>query len=518
MIAIHEKSSPVGTPATGRVAVGDDASVPADPAPGPAADPGGGRFDRVLRAGRRRVDGRSLAALRIAVGAVAVLAAVRTWAYGWVDTLYAGPTHHFSYYGFGWVPRPGALGMRLLLAAVALAGTALVAGWRTRWAAGALAASFAWVELIDATTYLNHYWFVTLVAVLCAVAPSGARWSLDARRLGPRDVAAGWVWLLRFQVGVVYSFAGLAKLQHDWLVEALPLKLWLPARAHLPLVGDWLRRPVAAHVLSVAGAVYDCTIVALLLWRRSRPLAWLAVVAFHVSTWVLFPIGVFPWLMICASTVFFDPDWPGRVLGRLRARRPWRPASGAGRADRAEHGVGRTERRLATAGHGSGPAPDAPGRLAALRRRAVLAFAVVWVLAQVAIPLRRFAYPGDHRWSGQGYRFGWNVLLVERTGSITFLVTDPATGDRWAAEVDELYTLAQLRVMSGEPDLIRQAAHAVADAEAEAGRPGVEVRVDAWMSFNGRPARRWIDPTVDLAAEPASLAPAHWILPADHEG
>ena len=42
-------------------------------------------------------------------------------------------------------------------------------------------------------------------------------------------------------------------------------------------------------------------------WRRTRPFAWCALVVFHVVTWRLFPIGVFPWLMIAASTVFFEP-------------------------------------------------------------------------------------------------------------------------------------------------------------------------------------------------------------------
>jgi hypothetical protein len=132
----------------------------------------------------------------------------------------------------------------------------------------------------------------------------------------------------------------------------------------------------------------------------------------------------------------------------------------------------------------------------------------------VALPLRHLAIEGDHRWTGEGYRFGWNVLLVERAGSVTFLVTDPASERTWTADLDRLYSPAQLRVMAGEPDLIRQAAHAIAEDEAERGRPGVEVRADAWLSFTGRPAQRWLDPEVDLAATPRTYGHAWWILPA----
>jgi hypothetical protein len=67
--------------------------------------------------------------------------------------------------------------------------------------------------------------------------------------------------------------------------------------------------------------------------------------------------------------------------------------------------------------------------------------------------------------------------------------------------------------MRSEPDLIAQAAHAIAAHEAAEGRH-VEVYVDAWLSFNGRPAQRWIDPEVDLAAVPRTPWHKPWILPA----
>jgi hypothetical protein len=290
-------------------------------------------------------------------------------------------------------------------------------------------------------------------------------------------VAAAWVWLLRFQVGVVYAFAGLAKLQSDWLVRALPLELWLPARAGVPVLGRLVGIDAVPHTFAVAGAAFDCLIVPMLLWRRTRSAAWVALVAFHVCTWALFPIGVFPWLMIGAATVFFEPEWPRRLSARL----------------------GRVT-----------PVP----RARAVRRSPVLAgLAAVWVVAQLALPLRHLAYAGDHRWTGQGYRFAWNVLLVEKSGAVTFLVREPSTGRRWVADPTLLYTRNQLRVMATEPDLIHQAAIAIAADERRRGHE-VEVRVDAWVSLNARPAARLIDPTVDLAAEPRDPWSDDWILPA----
>lgn len=441
----------------------------------PIHKPGGRVF---LDRAAQPVDASSLAVLRIALGAVGVLSAARIAAYHWVDRLYAGPTHRFDYLGFGWVPRPSVTVMWLLVAVLAAASVGVALGWRTRASALAFLTCFTWIELIDATTYLNHYWFLTLMGALAVAAPLGRSLSLDARRSGgPSTVALGWVWLLRFQVGVVYAFAGLAKLHADWLVRALPLSLWLPSRADVPVLGRLAELDATPHAFAIAGAMFDCAMVPLLLWRHTRFPAWLVLVTFHVCTWALFPIGVFPWLMIGAATVFFAPDWPRRLLTKL-------------------------DRTVAVP------------RVATVRRSPVLVgLALAWVVIQLALPARHLAYPGDHRWTGQGYRFAWNVLLVEKAGAVTFLVHDPATGRDWVADPGDLYTRTQRRVMSTEPDLIHQAALAIAADQARGGHP-VEVRVDAWISLNGRPAVRLIDPTIDLAAEPRDPWTDDWILPA----
>ena len=437
------------------------------------------------------VDASSLAVVRAVYGAVGLLSAGRLLTYGWVDSLYAAPARHFTYPGFHWVQPPPGFGMRALVLTMALASILVLLGCWYRAAMAAFLVAFTWIELIDVTTYLNHYWFMTVVGLLMLVSPMAATWSLDARRR-PRAESAtvprGLVWLFRAQISVVYVFAGIAKLNADWLLHGLPLRLWLPARTDLAIVGPWLALPQAAVLLSWGGALLDCSIVAFLLWRRTRVLAWLVVVAFHVATWILFPIGVFPWLMIGMTTVFFAPDWPCRAAGRLnrRVRGEARPAPDPT------------------------PAP-APGRSARPVRPVVVALGLVWISLQVLVPLRHFAYPGDARWTGEGYRFSWNVLAAEKSGSVEFHVTDRVTGTTRTTSAEELYTPLQWRTMASEPELVRQAAHALHDVAAARGQD-VEVRVDAFVSINGGAARRLIDPDVDLAAEPGRLTPQPWIL------
>lgn len=420
------------------------------------------------------IDGASLAIFRIVFGIVGVVSMARLVSYGWVRSLYADPEHHLRYPAMAWVPTPGLVGMYVLVGAISLASFAIALGWHTRVAAGGFFVLFGWLEFIEVSTYLNHYWFMTLAALLLIVAPTDTWLAL---RPTQRRVAAGWVWLFRFQVGIVYVFAGLAKLQPDWLQFHVPLRLWLPARSNLPVFGPLLERATTAMLFSWAGAIFDCTIVALLLWRRTRPLAWVGLVAFHVATWVLFPIGVFPWLMIGASTVFFEPSWPRTLVAR------WRPVA---------------------------PVDVFPAQP---RGRRAWWAAGVWIALMLAIPARALLIPGESVWTSEGYRFSWNVLLSEKGADLRFRVLELSTGKVTLETAEELFTPLQWKVMSTEPELIRQAAHLIAARHAEVGQK-VAVYADAYVSLNGRASAQLIDPTVDLAAEPYRPFGQPWILPA----
>jgi hypothetical protein len=135
----------------------------------------------------------------------------------------------------------------------------------------------------------------------------------------------------------------------------------------------------------------------------------------------------------------------------------------------------------------------------------------VWIAVQVLLPLRQYLVPGDARWTNEGYRFAWTVLATEKGGRVSFRVHDPATDRSWFTDATNLYTARQWRAMATEPELVRQAAHELAAAQARQGRV-VEVRADAFVSLTGRPAARLVDPTVDLAREPYRIHQP-WILP-----
>jgi hypothetical protein len=435
----------------------------------------------------RSVDGASLAVFRVGLGLTGALLIVRLWSNGWLASLYSDPLNHLRYPGLAWIPEVPSFLVHPVAAVAAIGAIAVVLGWHHRWGAGLFATAFAWLEATEATTYLNHYWLLTYLYVLAVFLPLSAVFAIRSDQNG-RLVPFGAIWLLRAQIVLVYFFAGFAKIREDWLVQGLPLRLWLPARADLPLLGSLLEQPVTAVVLSWAGLIFDLFVGVALLSRRLRAWAFAAVVGFHGATWLLFPsIGIFPLAMVVATLVFFDPDWPRHSNPRLWRSNP--PTDSVARIELTKPGTRHWF------GHRPEPLVETSWGMGAT------VLSALWLAVQLALPLRQFLTPGDLRLTGESYRFAWNVLASERTGSVTFRITDPADGSTWIDDASGLYTPTQIRLAAVEPDLILQMAHRVA-AEWQTPGTSIQVRADAFISINGRPEQRLLNPELNLASVP----------------
>lgn len=428
--------------------------------------------ERLLALANRQVDAASLGVFRIALGVIGVIAGARFFTHGWIEEYYEKPRLFFSYWGLGWIRPWPAPWMRVHYALMVASAACVALGVRTRIACAVLAVTFGYAHLCDQCNYLNHYYLYTLLAALSVLLPLDRFASLAVLPGAPARTVPAWtVWLLRFQLGVVYVFGALGKVGSDWLVHGQPLQIWLRANAGLPWVGRWISSHAAAMAFSWGGFLFDLCIVPLLLWSRTRRLAYGALLGFHVTTALLFRIGMFPWMMIAFTTVFFSPSWP---------RRRTRATSGA----------------FLRSGPTLGP-------------RGLVALGV-YVLLQVSLPLRSHLYPGNTLWTEEGFRFAWKVMLIEKAGVLELRLLD-AEGRARYVDAKDLLTPVQLRMVVTQPDMILQLAHRAAGLHP--GTVAVYAETSA-VSFNGRPHAPMIDPTVDLLGQRDSLAAKSWILPA----
>src|SRR5690349_13528006 len=113
-----------------------------------------------------------LVRFRIVFGLLMFASLVRFWVRGWIDSVYIQPSFHFSYSAFEWIKPLGNPGMYILFVLVIAAVLFIALGFFYRIATIVFFLGFTYIELIDVTTYLNHYYFISLVAFLMIWLPA----------------------------------------------------------------------------------------------------------------------------------------------------------------------------------------------------------------------------------------------------------------------------------------------------------------------------------------------------------
>lgn len=435
------------------------------------------------------VEAASLAVFRILFGVMMLWSIIRFWSYGWIDKLYIQPKYFFSYYGFEWINPIGDYTYFIFLIC-AIAAICVAIGYKYSIAIIIFFLSFTYIELMDKTTYLNHYYFISVLSFFMIFLPANAYFSVDAARNPEKSfqfIPAWTINCLKLLLGIVYFYAGLAKLNSDWLIKAMPLKIWLPSKFDIPFLGDLVSQEWVQYTFSWSGAMYDLAIPFLLLYRKTRPFAFVLVVIFHVLTRVLFPIGMFPYIMIVCTLIFFDASLHHKII------------AGISRLFRITK-IGFDNAKQFSFGKGLLP-------------KFKYAIVVVFFMLQLVIPFRYILYPGELFWTEEGYRFSWRVMLMEKSGYAQFKVVNGETGRWFYVNNVDFLTPFQEKQMAFQPDFILEYAHFLKTHFEEDGHKKVQVYVDCQVSLNGRLSTIYIDPKVDLAQEKESFKHKNWIIP-----
>lgn len=434
-----------------------------------------------------------LVSLRILFGLVMFVSILRFIVKGWIYDIYVTPKYFFTYYGFEWVKPLGETGMYLLFLSIAVSTLFIMAGCFYKYAATYFFLAFTYVELIDKTNYLNHYYFISIISLLLIFSPAHRYFSIDVIRKPALRVTHIPFWIIgafRLQMAYVYFFAGLAKLNYDWLFRAMPLKIWLPAKAYLPVMGPLFDKVWVAYFFSWAGAIYDLFIPFLLIAKKYRLVSYSILLVFHIMTSILFNIGMFPYIMMGITLIFFPESlhikFIEKLEGLLRFLVPARIYD-------------LQFQTVSFRTYGAG--------------KLLMGAFILHFILQALLPFRYLLYPGELFWTEQGYRFSWRVMLMEKGGTAFFYVHDPKTGKRAEITNSDYLTPNQEKMMSTQPDMILQFARFIEEEYRGKGINDPAVTVESYVTLNGRGSRLFIDKEVDLTKEKESFLAKNWILP-----
>jgi len=287
---------------------------------------------------------------------------------------------------------------------------------------------------------------------------------------------------MRLQMEVILIFAGIVKINYDWLVRLMPLKVWLAdaetfVALHYFFTQNWFVT-IAVYfvvILHIVGAP-------LLLFKRTRIYVFLIYCCFHILNDHVFQIGSFPWMSIAFTTIFFDPDWPKKIFKFFDKK----------------------------------PDVNLFNETPPAKQNIITYLMVIWVITQILIPSRYLLYPGNPSWTGEGQRFAWRMKLNIINGMTSFYVTDPETNQKQRVTAKDYLTFQQFSEMLCQPDMILQFAHHIHKVwTQEKGYKNVKVTVESVCSLNKRKPVTYINPEIDLAHVERNLKHNDWVLPVD---
>lgn len=342
--------------------------------------------------------------------------------------------------------------------------------------------------LLGKIFYNNHYYLFVLICFLMIFIDANKWGKLSFRneKQEHKTVAYWNIFLLQIQLFIVYFFGGIAKLNYDWLVEAEPMATWLSAKSNYAIVGGFFATKFAHYFFSYGGLLFDLSIGFLLFFRKTRYWALIPLLFFHITNSQIFHIGYFPWFMIGATVLFFDPDWIEKLIKRITG-----------------------ESTLATKAF-------LPENIS-LKQKITASLVLMYIVIQILLPLRHLLIPGSVYWTGEAHRFSWMMKIRTKRPVVAMKAIIPGDPQTYYISLQDYISANQIKYLGSDPAMAPVFAQYFADGLKKDGVPEVAIYAEIWTKLNGNPIQLYIDSTIDLTKVQAKNYLGHrsWIMPFD---
>lgn len=420
----------------------------------------------------------SLVLFRILFGFVMMLEFVGAQLTGWITEVFVETKINFPFIGFEFLQHLHGPMMYWYYALMAVCAILVSIGLLYRPASILMAIMWTAVYFSQKNHYNNHYYLMVLLSWLMAMTPANRRASLDVKLgivKGSNTCYRVYITLFIAQIGIMYTFAAIAKINPDWL-RAMPLKLWFANKSNAPVVGKLFGQEWFAWVIAYGGLLFDLLITPALLWKRTRAIAVGIMFFFHFFNSAVFGIGSFPYMAMSLAVFFY----PGSSFDNL----------------------------LKTVSD-----PILPKRPSVTTIRATTALLALYLTWQMILPLRHHFYEGDVNWTEEGHRMAWRMMLRSKSGSSHYIVKDKSSDKEWKVDPADHLLSFQRSDVAHHPDMIWQFAQHL---KKEFKNQGYDVSIygNCHCSLNGGRYSPIVDPNIDLASIEWKHFKHHdWILP-----
>lgn len=411
----------------------------------------------------KAIDNSPLVVFRIFFGFLVACESFGAILTGWVKRILIDPEVTFSFIGFEWLkPLPG-FGMYFYFIAMGVFGLAIMLGYRYRIAIISYTILWAGAYFMQKTAYNNHYYLLLLISFLMIFLPSNSYASLDVRqnRIKEENTMPYWISLLFIiQVAIVYVFASIAKFYPDWLDGTFTRNLLADSTNVIALKKLFLQKWFYLFI-AYMGIIFDLLIVPLLLFKKTRMLALLASLTFHLFNAIFLEIGIFPFFALTFVLFFYEPETIRSVFLRKKTSIE-------------------TEN-----GHSN-----------YYGKKIVYFLIIPYLIIQLLLPLRHHFIEGDVLWTEEGHRLSWRMMLRERNGFIHIRIKDLKTGEESLYDYRKNLTDKQIQNLATKPDFIWQYCQYITK---EFKGKDIAIFINCKNSINRKEYKTLIDPKFDMA-------------------
>jgi hypothetical protein len=424
----------------------------------------------------KNIDNSPLIVFRIFFGFLIACESFGAILTGWVHKVLIAPKFTFSFIGLDWLqPLPG-FGMYFYFIIMGLFGIAIMLGYRYRVAIISYTILWAGVYFMQKTSYNNHYYLLLIISFYMIFLPANQYASLDVKQQRTLEQKAMPYWvslLFIIQVAIVYFYAAIAKFYPDWLNGTFT-RILLAGTTSNEFFLTLFSNKYFYLFIAYAGILFDLLIVPLLLFKKTRTIALVASLSFHLFNAIFLQIGIFPFFALTFSLFFYPPEKIRKLFLRNK------PVFNESVAEN----------------HAGKPI--------------FLFFLLPFLFIQLLLPLRHHLIEGDVLWTEEGHRLSWRMMLRKRDGFINFKIKNNNTGEMASYDYHKNLSPKQARTLATKPDFIWQYCQKI---KQEYHGKNISIFIDCKNNINNGEFKTLIDPKQDFAkAEWNYFWHNEWIL------
>lgn len=413
------------------------------------------------------IDNSQIVLFRILFGLLMAAESFGAIATGWVKKTLVDPQFTFTFFGLEWLqPLPGN-GMYFYFILMGVVSLMVMIGYRYKLNILALAVLWSGTYFMQKTSYNNHYYLVMLLIWGMVFMNPHRYASFDVKRTKMKThFCPNWNrFFFVILLLLVFTYGSIAKFYPGWWSGDF-IKNSFSNKTDYWLIGSLLGKEWFQLFITYSGVIFDAMIIPLLIWKRTRILAFIGLVIFNLFNSAVFQIGIFPYTVIALTIFFFGPE---TIRKRFFQKKQY--------AHVPRLSFQKTSNNTFT-----------------------FYILIGFLILQIALPLRHHFIPGDVNWREEGHRMSWRMMLRTKQGAINLEAVNPKTQEKFRIKKEKYLTKDQSKELATKPDFLYQFIQRLKKDYTEKGMDNIEIYCKmSRVSLNGKKARPLFKSDVDLA-------------------